>query len=92
MVVRLKLEELRRGLKVVLVTSLCMLVGLVACFALVSQLILILLPDMRGLGVVVAVGLFFVYVALYLLHVIVDSALALRDPRYFAERGLEACG
>ncbi|MEM2009530.1 MAG: hypothetical protein QXV51_01615 [Thermosphaera sp.] len=82
---------LRRGLKVVLASSTCILAGLLAGFTLTVEKILTMLPNPLGLGVSVALGFALLPFASFILHVVVDSALILRSPSYFRERGLEVC-
>jgi len=91
MALRLKLEELKKGLKLVFALSACLLAGLITGFALVCQALLTTMPNLTGLATVVAVGLLVVYVGVHALLVVVDSAFALMNPKYFANRGLEAC-
>jgi len=91
MVVRLKLEELKRGLKVVLVCSSCLLASLIACFMFVAKAILVTMPNWIGLAIVMAIASFVVYVGAYAFHVFLDSAFILMDSKYLAKRGLKAC-
>jgi len=91
MVVRLKLEELRRGLVVVFACSLCLLASLIACFALVSRAVLTVMLDLTGLVIMLSLGALVVYVGVYALLVVVDAAFALMNLKHFARRGLEAC-
>jgi hypothetical protein len=91
MVVRLKLKELRRGLKVVLVCSSCLLASLISCFMFVAKIISITMPNWIGLAIVMAVASFVVYVGAYAFHVLVDSAFILMDSKYLVKRGLKTC-
>jgi hypothetical protein len=82
---------LRRGLRMVFIGSACALIGLLYGFTATSQWILTVSPGLIGVGLAVALGFSIVPLAAYILHVVVDSALALRNPSYFTERGLEVC-
>ncbi len=75
----------------VFISSACVLTGLLYGFVAASQWILMVSPGLIGVGLAVALGFSIVPLAAYILHVIVDSALALRNPFYFTERGLEVC-
>ncbi|QOR93802.1 hypothetical protein IMZ38_03890 [Thermosphaera chiliense] len=86
-----KQSVLRRGLKMVFMCSACMFTGLLSGFILASQWIITVVPGLTGIGLAVALGFSILPVAAYILHVIVDSVLALRNPSYFTERGLEVC-
>ncbi len=75
----------------VFIGSACVLTSVLGGFIVVSQWILAIAPGLTGVGLAVALGFSIIPVAAYILHVIVDSALALRNPSYFTERGLEIC-
>jgi len=86
-----KFETVLRGLKVVLAGSACLLIGLIVSFVFVSQRVLNIMPNLLGFCISVALGLTTIYIAASVLHVIVDSALILRNPGLLAERGLDIC-
>jgi len=76
---------------VVLVGSACLFIGLIVSFVFISQRVLIIMPGLLGLCFSVVLGFTIIYIAASVLHVIVDSALILRNPGLLAERGLEIC-